>query len=53
MPEESEKPVEQEERWASVEEWLAWIAEAGGDPIFPNGREQPTEYDERDWHLFE
>ena len=39
MPEEEENPVEQDKPWTSVEEWLAWIAEARGDPIFPDGRE--------------
>lgn len=48
------EPVAPEDKpWNTVEEWLEQMAELRGDPIFPNGREQPTEYDERDWHLFE
>jgi len=48
------EPIAPEERpWKTAAEWLEHIAAAGGDPIFPNGREQPMEYDERDWHLFD
>ena len=48
------EPVAPEERpWRTAAEWLEHIAAAGGDPIFPEGREQPMEYDKRDWHLFD
>jgi len=38
--------------WKTVEELYARMAAFGGDPIFPNGREQP-EMQERDWSSFD
>jgi antitoxin VapB len=38
--------------WKTIEELYARMAAHGGDPIFPEGREQP-EMQERDWALFD
>lgn len=38
--------------WKTVEELYARLAAHGGDPIFPEGREQP-EMQERDWSVFD
>ena len=38
--------------WKTVEELYARLAAHGGDPIFPEGLEQP-EMQERDWSVFD
>ena len=38
--------------WRSVDEWFAEMDALRGDPIFPEGREQP-EMQERDWSAFD
>ena len=38
--------------WKTVEELYARLAVHGGDPILPEGREQP-EMQERDWSSFD
>ena len=38
--------------WKTVEELYARLSAHGGDPILPDGREQP-EMQERDWSGFE
>ena len=47
------EPVEPAKKpWKTVEELFARLAAHGGDPIFPEGREQP-EMQERDWSAFD
>ena len=47
------EPVEPERKpWATASEWFEQLNAFGGDPIFPEGREQP-EMQERDWNSFE
>jgi antitoxin VapB len=38
--------------WKTVEELYSHLAAHGGDPILPDGREQP-EMQERDWSVFD
>jgi antitoxin VapB len=46
------EPVEPEQsELTSAKAWLEHLASFGGDPIFPEGREQP-EFQERDWEAF-
>jgi antitoxin VapB len=46
------EPVEGEPKpLRSAAEWFERLASYGGDPIFPEGREQP-EFQERDWDAF-
>jgi antitoxin VapB len=46
------EPVDPEDKPATtMEEWFARMDALRGDPIFPEGREQP-EPQERDWNLF-
>jgi antitoxin VapB len=46
------EPVEEHKPWTTIEEWFAQMDALRGDPIFPEGREQP-EPQERDWSGFE
>lgn len=47
------EPVNRESRRRkSAAEWFEDLASYGGDPIFPEGREQP-EMQERDWSAFD
>lgn len=47
------EPVKTESRRPqSAAEWFADLASYGGDPIFPEGREQP-EMQERDWSAYD
>jgi len=47
------EPIEEEQKpFKSAAELFERLASYGGDPIFPNGREQP-EMQERDWSLFD
>jgi antitoxin VapB len=47
------EPVKPEKKpWRTAEELYARLAAHGGDPILPDGREQP-EMQERDWSLFD
>jgi antitoxin VapB len=46
------EPIEEERQpMTSAAEWFERLASYGGDPIFPEGREQP-EFQERDWDAF-
>ena len=46
------EPVEEDQiPLRSAAEWFGRLASYGGDPIFPEGREQP-EFQERDWDAF-